>query len=498
MSFIKDMKLKNKFACVGGLLLLAAFFSVWGMMEIAKTTKMQKLERNHVEYGTFLGFRGREYIDLLEEGSPKAVKNANRLLTARSTATEEMGVFQLVEEARKQPAGVFVMTNALEKTLFKWLGFGAAFEIAQKDIEDCDVIKSVLAGFVEKRITLTEFEKLFMNNVEKIADNGRRFMTIVNDVSVFIRNLMIVASVILLALAMVALFFLAKLIVTPMQKVTELARTVAEGDLTRRMDLAQRDEIGDLTLAINMICDKMGESIGHVSEGSIELAEGSSEQAASIEETGAALEEISSMTKRNADNAAQAESQMQQSVRMIGESNNAIADLTSSMKEVANASEETQKIVKTIDEIAFQTNLLALNAAVEAARAGEAGSGFSVVAEEVRNLALRSAVAAKNTADLIEDTVDKVRHGSGLAEKTAKGFEEVVTISEKAGTFVNEIAIATKEQAQGIEEVNKAVAEMDKVTQQNAANAEELASSMAMFKVEKASAARLGEPGVSS
>lgn len=203
------------------------------------------------------------------------------------------------------------------------------------------------------------------------------------------------------------------------------------------------------------------------------------------------------MTNRNADSAAQAERQMQQSTRVTGESKDSIDALTASMKEISNSSEETQKIVKTIDEIAFQTNLLALNAAVEAARAGEAGAGFAVVAEEVRNLALRSADAAKSTAVLIEDTVAKVKQGSALVEKTAEGFEEVMAFSGKTGALIDEIAAASGEQAQGIEEINKAVAEVDKVIQQNAANAEELASSTAMFKVEKTSAARAGNPDFS-
>jgi len=329
--------------------------------------------------------------------------------------------------------------------------------------------------------------------MEALADNGKIFTVVVNDASAFVRNLMITISVIVLGLAIVALFLLAGLIVAPMKRVTAIAGIVAEGDLTRRMDLEQKDEIGDLATAINLICDKMGESIGQVSVASMALAEGSAEQAASIEETGAALEEMSSMTNRNADNATQAERQMQQSARVTGESKDSIVALTASMKEISVASEETQKIVKTIDEIAFQTNLLALNAAVEAARAGEVGAGFAVVAEEVRNLALRSADAAKNTAVLIEDTVAKVKQGSALVEKTSEGFEEVVAISGKTGALINEIAAASGEQAQGIEEINKAVAEVDKVIQQNAANAEELASSTAMFKVEKTSAARPGK-----
>jgi methyl-accepting chemotaxis protein len=151
--------------------------------------------------------------------------------------------------------------------------------------------------------------------------------------------------------------------------------------------------------------------------------------------------------------------------------------LTGSMGEISRASEETSKIVKTIDEIAFQTNLLALNAAVEAARAGEAGSGFAVVADEVRSLAMRAAEAAKNTAGLIEGTVVKVKDGSDLVSKTNKDFNHVADSSAKVTELVGAIATASSEQAQGIQQINTTVSGMDDVVQQNAANAEESASS---------------------
>jgi methyl-accepting chemotaxis protein len=153
-----------------------------------------------------------------------------------------------------------------------------------------------------------------------------------------------------------------------------------------------------------------------------------------------------------------------------------MSQLTGSMQEISKASQETQKIVKTIDEVAFQTNLLALNAAVEAARAGEAGAGFAVVADEVRNLAIRAADAAKNTADLIEGTVKKVKDGSELVTKTNQEFSKVAESSSKVNELVSEIAAASNEQAQGIGQVNTAVSELEKVVQQNAANAEESAS----------------------
>jgi methyl-accepting chemotaxis protein len=222
--------------------------------------------------------------------------------------------------------------------------------------------------------------------------------------------------------------------------------------------------------------DQVASGAGQVSSSSQSLAEGASEQAASIEETSSSLEEMSSMTKQNAGNAAQADSLMKEANQVVAKANDSMIHLTQSMEEISKASEETSKIIKTIDEIAFQTNLLALNAAVEAARAGEAGAGFAVVSGEVRNLAMRAAEAARNTADLIEGTVKKVKDGGNLVNATSDAFTEVASSAAKVGELVAEIAAASNEQAQGIGQVNTAVAEMDKVVQQNAANAEESAS----------------------
>ncbi len=214
-----------------------------------------------------------------------------------------------------------------------------------------------------------------------------------------------------------------------------------------------------------------------VATSSQHMADGSSNQASAIEETSSSLEEMSSMTRQNADNAQLANDMMTKEAaanfQLIGER---MGTMEKAMQASVGASEETAKVIKTIDEIAFQTNLLALNAAVEAARAGEAGAGFAVVADEVRNLAMRATEAAKNTQDLITNSTGRIREATSLYGQVSEAMGKNGEIVQKVTELIGEIAAASREQAQGISQVNSAVVEMDKVAQQTAASAEESAS----------------------
>jgi len=213
-----------------------------------------------------------------------------------------------------------------------------------------------------------------------------------------------------------------------------------------------------------------------ISSSSQSLAQGSSEQASSLEETSASMEEMSSVTKQNSANAEEAAKLVDVCSGAANNGNKAVGEMTHSMEEINTSSKKIAEITKVIDGIAFQTNLLALNAAVEAARAGEHGKGFAVVAEEVRNLAQRSATAAKDTTDLIDDCVAKANNGAQIAGKGREALEEIVNNVKKVTDLTKEIANASGEQSDGIDQVSKAVQQMDEVTQQNAASAEETAS----------------------
>lgn len=235
---------------------------------------------------------------------------------------------------------------------------------------------------------------------------------------------------------------------------------------------------------LSAISGQLSSAADQVSATSHATASGASEQAAAVEETSASMEEMASMTVRNADSAGQADRLMAEAISAVETANQSMSRLIRSMEEISRASDETSRIIKTIDDIAFQTNLLALNAAVEAARAGEAGSGFAVVADEVRNLALRAADAAKQTGRLLEGTVEKVSEGSSQVEDANQTFEMVARHSEKVGELITGISGASKEQSGGIGQINAAVTEMDRVIQDNAANAEESAAASARLSAQ--------------
>ena len=276
----------------------------------------------------------------------------------------------------------------------------------------------------------------------------------------------------------------------PLNEALGVLERMAEKDLTARMvgdyqgDHAKlKDSLNSALVSLNDVlsqvidgADQVGTASNQVAASAAAVSENTVEEASALEEISASLEEISGMTRNNADNANEAQLLAKVQEDSIKKGQEAMRRMNKAIGDIKSSSDETAKIVQTIDEIAFQTNLLALNAAVEAARAGDAGRGFAVVAEEVRNLALRSAEAAKNTAEMIEESIHNSEQGVVIADEVTGALKETVENMAKVNNLVREIAAASQEQAKGIEQVAAATAQMDKSVQQNAANAEESAS----------------------
>ena len=279
-------------------------------------------------------------------------------------------------------------------------------------------------------------------------------------------------------------------IIKPIQEAASVLQKAAGKDMTARVVGDYKGQLDDFKQDINATIDaldgaliqvneaveQVGSASNQIASGSQSLAEGTNEQASSIEEVSSSLEEMASMTKQNSDNAKQAKNLSNSARESADKGNGAMKRMSSAIDKIKESSDQTAKIVKTIDEIAFQTNLLALNAAVEAARAGEAGKGFAVVAEEVRNLAQRSAEAAKITAEMIEEAVVNANGGVSISQEVAGFLQEISEGAAKVNDLVSEITAAAEEQSQGIDQINIAVSQMDKVTQMNASNSEESAS----------------------
>jgi methyl-accepting chemotaxis protein len=279
-------------------------------------------------------------------------------------------------------------------------------------------------------------------------------------------------------------------VVTPINEVMKVMERLANKDMTARVMGDYKGEVktfkdnvnlaannlDDSLMQVDMAVEQISAASGQISSGSQVLAEATSEQASSLEEISSSLEEINSLTGNNADNAKSGLKLADQAVIAVDEGNASMEKMEKAMEAILRSSQETGKIIKTIDDIAFQTNLLALNAAVEAAHAGDAGKGFAVVAEEVKNLALRSAEAAKNTDVLIEESGRNSEMGSRIVEEVTKSFIQMKEQFNKVKSIVNEISASSDEQAHGVNQISTGVNEMNRVTQQNAANAEESAS----------------------
>jgi len=304
------------------------------------------------------------------------------------------------------------------------------------------------------------------------------------------RTKMIVYSLVAIVLGVVAAWWITRSITTPINQAVSIAQTIASGDLTKEFAAETSDETGKLIQAlhdmngnlVNIVSEvhvgteTIASATSQISQGNMDLSSRTEAQASALEETASSMEELTSTVRQNADNARQADKLAQQASEVAIKGGDAVSQVVSTMEAINESSKKIVDIISVIDGIAFQTNILALNAAVEAARAGEQGRGFAVVASEVRNLAQRSAAAAKEIKELIGDSVEKVDTGSRQVHVAGSTMNEVVKSIKQVTDIMGEITSASHEQSQGIDQINTVIIEMDTTTQQNSALVEEAAA----------------------
>jgi methyl-accepting chemotaxis protein len=355
---------------------------------------------------------------------------------------------------------------------------------------DMDKSTEARDQYLAGNTTITRLNDALVEHLQYNADLGKKAAEDAAAIQTNSTWLAVIIALLTIAGAAGLGLMLARKIVNSLNEAVKIAQTVAAGDLTARIEVTSKDETGQLLQALKAMNDSlqhivgevrhgaetMAAASGQIASGNADLSSRTEEQASSLEETASSMEELTSTVKQNADNARQANQLAVTASSVAVKGGDVVAQVVDTMGSINDSARKIVDIIGVIDGIAFQTNILALNAAVEAARAGEQGRGFAVVATEVRNLAQRSAAAAKEIKSLIDDSVEKVDLGAKLVDQAGATMQEIVASVKHVTDIMGEITSASAEQSAGIEQVNRAITQMDEVTQQNAALVEEAAA----------------------
>ena len=463
--------------------------SVWRLHDVASATRTMMEEPLAKE----------RYISDWYTRIDSAVRRT--IAIARSSDTSLSGYF--AEESKVSTASSAVLQKkiaALLKDPQEQAMFASLLELREVYVGSRDQVYK-LKGESQSEAANEVFEKTFVPAAAKyqkmvygLLEHQRATIDAtarqIDDIASTSRNLLLLLSTLALAFGVVCAWVLTMGIVRPLRTAVDIARKVADGDLTAQIDASAKDETGQLLLALkdmntsllNIVgevrsgTDSIATSSTQIAAGNQDLSSRTEEQAGSLEETASSMEELTSTVKQNADNARQANQLAASAAQVAVKGGEVVAQVVGTMQSINTSSNKIVDIISVIDGIAFQTNILALNAAVEAARAGEQGRGFAVVASEVRNLAQRSASAAKEIKTLIGASVEQVNAGSMLVAQAGSTMNDIVDSVQRVSDIITEITAASSEQSVGIDEINRAIGQMDAVTQQNAALVEESAA----------------------
>ncbi|WP_088141361.1 methyl-accepting chemotaxis protein [Achromobacter xylosoxidans] len=473
-------------------------FGVWGLARINEMNdRLYDTELRGIsdikEANINLIYAGRArsgYLAASTDKERQALRKQFDDAVAAMDALREKAAANFYSEEGKRLLAQFTETEQVwKRESAAFFAAAQARPLTQADPQVAEIEARVIASSQKLDDLMTTLAKAKENVAAQSVQAG-------TDLYETLRAVMIVLAVIGVAVGMLLGWLVTRGIVRPLEQAVTAARQVAAGDLTTDIQVATRDETGDLMGALKTMneslarivkdvrdgCESIASASSQIAQGNADLSQRTEEQASSLEETAASMEQLTSTVQQNANNASEADRLVNQASTVAVRGGEVVEGVVQTMSAISDSSRRIADITGVIDGIAFQTNILALNAAVEAARAGEQGRGFAVVAGEVRTLAQRSAVAAKEIKALIDESVTRVEGGTRQVDEAGRTMREVVDSVRQVATLVREIASASEEQSAGIGQVNQAVAQMDTVTQQNAALVEEAAAAAASMQ----------------